>query len=329
MGVSMRSIHLKQDGKFRTGIPEKEIAGLLRKRKDLLWLDLDGDNLEDVETLLRQTFGFHPLAIEDALQETHVPKVDDWGQYLYMVLHAADLHQQEDEVLQTLELDVFLGHNYLVTLHTETIPALDRLWEMCIHNEGRLRQGTDHLLYLLVDEIAEDYIKVMDRLDEKVEGLEDEIFNKASQYTLETLFTYKRSLLHVRRVLLPQREVMSKLARNDLSVIDAQDRIFFRDVYDHFVRLHEMSESLRDLATGALEIYLSTVNNRINEVVKTLTVVTTLFMPLTFLSGFFGMNFFGPTFPFTEWTSQAAFAATLAAMAALPVGMYLWFRRRL
>jgi magnesium transporter len=132
----------------------------------------------------------------------------------------------------------------------------------------------------------------------------------------------------MRRILLPQREVMNKLARDDYKVIDPRDRIFFRDIYDHLVRLHDLNESLRDLVGGAQDTYLSVVNNRMNEVMKTLTIITTLFMPLAFVTGFFGMNFFEPLGLMKSWTSSGVFYVTLAITLLLPIGMYIWMRRR-
>jgi magnesium transporter len=145
---------------------------------------------------------------------------------------------------------------------------------------------------------------------------------------LEQIFTLKRALLRLRRIIAPQREVLNKLARGDYAVIDVQDRVFFRDVYDHLVRLYDVAESLRDLVGSALDTYLSVVNNRMNEVMKILTVITTLFMPLSFLTGFFGMNFFQPVTPLIAWTDRLTFGLILAAMGLIPVGMYVWMRRR-
>jgi magnesium transporter len=132
----------------------------------------------------------------------------------------------------------------------------------------------------------------------------------------------------MRRILLPQREVLNKLARDDYRVIDPNDRIFFRDIYDHLVRLHDLNESLRDLVSGVMDTYLSVINNRMNEVMKTLAVITTLFMPITFVTGFFGMNFFEPVAGLLGWTSEQVFIITLGILLLLPIGMYIWMRRR-
>jgi len=138
----------------------------------------------------------------------------------------------------------------------------------------------------------------------------------------------KRILLTMRRIILPQREVFNKLARDDYRVIDPKDRVFFRDIYDHLVRLHDINESLRDLVGGAMDTYLSVINNRMNEVMKALAIITTLFMPITFVTGFFGMNFFEPVAHLTGWTNTQMFEVMLAIMLVLPVTMYIWMRRR-
>ena len=132
----------------------------------------------------------------------------------------------------------------------------------------------------------------------------------------------------MRRILLPQREVLNKLARDDYRVIDPKDRIFFRDIYDHLVRLHDLNESLRDLVSGAMETYLSVTNNRMNEIMKVLTIITTFFMPITFITGFFGMNFFEPVAHLVGWTSQQVFTTTMASILGLPLLMYFWMRGR-
>ena len=172
------------------------------------------------------------------------------------------------------------------------------------------------------------YMPIIEKIDEEIDIIEDQVFDHPSSQTLARLFTLKRALLAMRRILLPQREVLNKMARDDYQVIDQKDRIFYRDVYDHLVRLHDLNESLRDLVSGALDTYLSVINNRMNEVMKTLTIITTLFMPLTFVTGFFGMNFFAANPPFENWTLPAAFYGTLGLILLTPVFMFFWMKRR-
>jgi magnesium transporter len=324
----LRSVYRTPEGPLRTDLSPEAFAAVLRKPDTLLWVDLDGEPAEVCEPILRQAFGFHPLAVDDALQESHVPKVDDWDTYLCVVLHAVTLERTDQFGLDTLELDVFLGTNYLVTHRTRPIAAVDRLWAACQRDERHLKKGSTHLLYALVDELVADYMPVVEEFDDTIDRIEDLIFSVPAPSLLEQIFALKRALLHLRRIIVPQREVLNKLARGDYAVIDAKDRIFFRDVYDHLVRLHDITESLRDLVSGALDTHLSVVNNRMNDVIKTLTLITTMFMPISFLAGFFGMNFFQATIPFDAWTGRAAFGLMISAMILLPLGMFLWMRRR-
>jgi len=184
------------------------------------------------------------------------------------------------------------------------------------------------VLYRLVDELATGYLAVVEELDDAIELVEDQVFDNPTPAILEQVFMLKRALLRLRRVIVPQREVLNKLARDEYAVIDVKDRIFFRDVYDHLVRLHDIVESMRDLLGGTLDTYLSVINNRMNEIMKTLTVITTLFMPISFVAGFFGMNFFQPVTSLEVWTDKPVFILATAVMLLMPVGMYLWIRRR-
>jgi magnesium transporter len=324
----IRSIFFAPRAPLRTDIPSHEFPKLIRNRRGLLWVDFSGEPPETCLPIL-QSFGFHSLAIEDALQQTHSPKLDDWGNYLYIVLNYLAVAQNGDEWNTDIdELDIFLGKNYIVTHHDFPIPAVDETWNTCQRDPRSLQEGADHLLYKIADTLITGYMPAVERIDEAIDQIEDQVFDRPSPQTLERLFALKRVLLAMRRILLPQREVMNKLARDDFDVIDPRDRIFFRDIYDHLVRLHDLNESLRDLVGGALDTYLSVINNRMNDIMKTLTIITTLFMPITFITGFFGMNFFESTGTLLEWTSRPVFTLTALIMLFFPFGMYLWMRRR-
>ena len=190
------------------------------------------------------------------------------------------------------------------------------------------RIKADQILYKLVDEIATDFISLAETIDENINHIEDQLFDNPRPVLMEKVFSLKRDLLHLRRMIAPQREVINKLARGDYKIIDPDSRMYFRDGYDHFSRLYEIVENLRDLIGSAQEIYLSIVNNRMNNVMKTLTVITTLFMPISFLASFFGMNFFQPAANFELWTGATVFRFLLFAMILFPIGMYFWIKKR-
>jgi magnesium transporter len=324
----IRSLYRTQDGQVHINLEPSEFAAAIADERSLLWIDLVEEPPAVCEPILLETFGFHPLAVDDALQESHVPKVDDWGEYVYIVLHSVTWKPDGEDQLQTLELDVFLGKNYVVTYQAQHQAAPDRVWASAQRDRRHLEKGPAYLFYRLADELVADYMPVVEGMDEAIDQIEDQVFGDAEPGLLEIIFDLKRALLHLRRIMAPQREVLNKLARGDDVVISGDERPFFRDVYDHLVRLYDISEGLRDLVSGALDTYLSVVNNRMNEVMKTLTVITTLFMPLSFVVGFFGMNFFEVVRPLPAWTGRMAFIVVICAMALTPTAMYLWMRRR-
>jgi magnesium transporter len=325
----IRSLHISREGKFATDPPMEEWPAVLQDQSGLFWVDFEGTPPESDEPILRDVFGFHPLAVDDALQESHVPKVDDWDDYLYIVLHSVIFDQSDGGHVDTLELDVFLGRNYIVTHHDQTIAAVDRVWLACQRDERLWKNGVDHFLYRLTDEVVASYMPVVEAIDEAVDRAEDEIFGRPTPEVLERIFAVKRAVLYLRRIIGPLREVLNRLARDDYAVIDSRARVYFRDVYDHLVRLHDITESIRDLVSGTLDTYLSVINNRMNDIMKTLTIITTMFMPISFITGFFGMNFFQPVEKsLMPWSGLPAFMIMLAIVILTPLFMFLWIRRR-
>ncbi len=338
--VMIRSIYSPPIGALKVNLSPSEFVKALQEIQDfqdtkdikdtegLLWVDLVGEPAEVCEPILREIFGFHPLSIDDALQEIHIPKLDDWHNYLYLVLHGVILNMQAEKWITTLELDLFVGQHYIVTHQGQPIAAIERVWSAYKQDERYIKQGSSYLLYRLADELVATYMPVMETIDDAIDQVEDELFKNVTANTLENIFMVKRALLHLYRIIIPQQQVLDKLSRDPFTVIHPQNQIYFRDVYDHLVRLHGITESMRDLTSGVLNTYLSVVNNRMNNVMKMLTIITALFMPLSFIVGFFGMNFFQPTAPLESWTGKTAFIIAMSVMIALPFGMYLWMRRR-
>lgn len=316
----IRSLYRNGKGVATVDVPVSHWKAALKDPQGLLWIDFCRETSERVEPILRDTFNFHPLAIDDALRQTHVPKIDNWVEYVYLVVHSVSFDHATLELV-TSELDVFLGRNFLVTSHAAPADAVDRLWTICQRDPNVAGRGTDYMLYSLLDMVASDYLPTMDLLDETLDELEDEVFSRPTNQTLNTLFQVKRAILHLRRVIGPQREVLNRLARDPYEVIDPEDRVYYRDVYDHFVRLVDINETLRDLVGGTLDTYLSVTANRTNDIMKVLTIFTALFMPLTFITGFFGMNF-----EFLPFRHEGLFWAATVGMIAMPAVMLMWFR---
>lgn len=324
----IRSIYFPTKTEWRTGLAVEEFPAALQDEDGLLWVDFEGTPPDEDEPILRQVFGFHPLAVDDALQESHVPKLDDWVDYLYIVLHAVVYDKEEGDHVDTLELDVFLGKNFLITHHDEKITALDHVMDACQRDERFMRNGVSHMFYRLADEVVASYMPVVEELDIAIDMAEDQVFNNPTSATLEHIFKLKRAVLHLRRIIGPQREVLNKLARDEYLVIGPKERVYFRDIYDHLVRLYDITDSIRDLVSGTLDTYLSVINNRMNDIMKTLTVITTMFMPIAFITGFFGMNFFVAIPPYSSWTEQPVFILMLSLMVIIPFSMLTWIRRK-
>ncbi len=313
--------------------PISQIQDVLQDQEATLWLDIhdpDGKYSSQVERLFRDVFQFHPLSIEDALQESNHPKLDDWDRYLYTVFHAIDFDPDTDE-LRLHELDAFLGRNYLVTYHTEPLSVVDKVRQVIQRDsENRLKRRPDHVLYLLMDRGVDEHLAAIEHLDEAIETLMDLILEKPSFELMGRIYQIKRSVARVYRIIVPQREVANRLARDQYAQVGTRDRIYFRDVYDGLVRLHGLVEGNRDLVSGAIETYLSISANRTNDVMKTLTIVTVLFLPLNFLAGFFGMNFFADNIAIDSWAPGKIllFVLTCACMLGSASAFWWWGRKR-
>ena len=206
-------------------------------------MDFIGEPDPSADSILTGIFRFHPLAVDDALQETHTPKVDDWGEYLYIVLNAIAINREDGLDIKVNELDVFLGRNYIVTHHDTPIPALEKAWNSINSDKRYTSHGPDHLLYKIIDDLVADYWPLVKTLDAEIDWIEDQVFTNAKPELMERMFALKRALVSLRRIITPQREVLNRLARDDFEVVDSKDRIFFRDIYDHLVRLHDLTEN--------------------------------------------------------------------------------------
>ena len=323
----MRIMHRRSDGGFDASVDALSLPKALSDPAGLTWVDFFDEPPDACARILSDVFHFHPLAIDDALKQSHVPRIDDWEAYLYIVLHAIAFDPAAEQMLTSIELDIFAGPNYVVTHREQAMESLDRVWTGCAKDDRVMGKGAGRLLYHLVDEIVAGHMPVVDAIDEEMDRIEDAILSSPGPRSLPAVLRIKRALLHLRRIVAPQRETLNRLARDQLSAIPAQERVYFRDVYDHLVRLYDIVEGLRDLAVGALDTYLSVINNRMNEVMKTFTLITTLFMPISFVTGFFGMNFFSPSDP-PSWTGRFVLGAVCGAVVLVPALMYVWLRRR-
>lgn len=274
-------------------LPAEKLSAAVQDKLINLWVDMLAPSEAEWRYVFEECFHFHPLAVEDAVQDSHVPKLDDYSTYLFLVFHTITMGDEPMD-LDTHEVDVFLGPNYLVTMHETPRPTIDRCWQMDFHDKHGLARGPAFLLYELLDRQVDGYIPIVDEFEAKLEQLGDDIFrmsNREKPEVLNRLLTAKSSALRLRRIIIPQRELIGRLAVNDYGVVPSELRIYFRDVYDHLIRLSDLLDGMRDLAGSTIETHLALVNNRMNEVMKLLTIISTIFIPLGFIAGIYGMNF--------------------------------------
>lgn len=323
----IRSIYFPpQGGLAQRDLSSEQILEALKQIDGLLWISLEMPTPAESDLILRELFHFHPLAIEDTESTNYQPaKVDDFLQYLFLVFHAIDPNQPFHE-LHTMEIDLFLGANYLLTCHnTPTMPPVAALWRRLERDERVYSNGSDFLCHAVLDVLVDDYMPIIDQMDEEIEWLEDQVLAKPNPDTLQRILNLKHSVMSLRRIVGPQREMINRLSRDDYPQIDRQSRIYFRDIYDHLVRIQDLTESVRDIVAGALDIYLNSTSLRLNEVMKALTIVSTIFLPLSFVTGLYGMNFV-QLYPHTSWQGGFLFVTLICVV--IVAAMLLYFKRR-
>jgi magnesium transporter len=286
-----------------------------------VWADLAAPT-DDEFRLLSEVFGFHPLAVDDARSALQYPKVEPYPSYLYLVLHGIDLNRSRSQ-FATRDVDFFLGRNYLVTVHDGESRSVGRMRELCDQHERILSEGPVALLHRIVDTMVDNYRPAIEALEERLDKLEHQAFTGHDQIVRQVI-KLKRELSTLRRVILPQRDVIGRLARREFGAISDEMAFRFRDVYDHMSRYADEAFLFQERVTGIHEVNLATVSNRLNQVMKVLTVMSTIFLPLTVLTGMWGMNIELPHFP---GGPQAQFWWVASVMAALIAGMLAGFRR--
>lgn len=321
----IRSAYFEPNQPVQFLISVEAIKPKMDSKTGFLWVSLESATEDEVYLILRDTFKFHPLSIEDCLSLGYqVAKVDDFISYLFIIAHAIkpaeDLHE-----LETLELNLFLGKNFLVTCSTEeSMSPVEKVWER-VHKDFRLSNfGTDFLCHAILDALVDEYMPLIDQMDNEVEILEDSVLEKPTPATLERLLMLKHSIMELRRVISPQREMINRLTRDEFELIDPQSRFYFRDIYDHLVRIQDLSDTIRDIVSGAMDIYLNSTSLRLNEVMKALTIVSTIFLPLSFIAGIFGMNFI--QIPMAA--NPFGFYICCASMVVIGLAMLIYFRWR-
>lgn len=288
------------------------------------WVDVGGVHKIDVLETFGRLFGLHPLLLEDIANTDQRPKLDDYGSYGYVVLKMLYEGERRGDIIVE-QVSLVYGDNFLLSFQENGGDVFQAVKDRLRSGKGRLRHtGSDYLLYALIDSIVDRYFVVLETVGERIEALQDVVVTNPEPETLREIHALKQQLLFLRRFVWPLRDVMNNLSRSEGHFLQGSTKVFFRDVYDHLVQIVDTIESLREMVSSMLEIYLSSVSYRLNAVMKVLTIITTIFMPLSFIASIYGMNF--EHMP--ELKSNWGYPAVLLLMGVIGTGMLVFFKRK-
>ncbi len=304
-------------------------AFVFREKPTITWINIEGLHQPDVLEKLGSCYGIHSLVLEDILTDQR-PKIEDYDEYIFIVLKMLYYDEESDgESVDTkLDMDqvsIILGNNFIISFKEKEVDVFNPLRERLRTAKGKIRkQGADYLAYSMMDSIVDHYFVIMETLGDRFENLEDVVVSNPEPGILPTIYNLKRDMLFLRKSVWPLREAISRLQRTDSPLISDLTKIYLRDVYDHTIQVIENIETFRDMSASLLETYLSSLSNKLNEVIKLLTIISTIFIPLTFLAGLYGMNFrFMP-----ELESPLGYPAVLILMLLVVVIMMTYFRKK-
>ncbi len=314
----------EQDFDEHTQASFRECLIFAKETAHVTWIDINGyQHLKDLE-YLGECFKLHPLVLEDILNSDQRPKVEDFGDYLFIILKMLR-HDEKTNAVLTEQISLILGDNYVISLHENDTDIFAPIRQRLKTSSGRIRKAkADYLAYAILDIIVDHYFLVLEQLGEVVENLEEELVTNPGPATLNKIYNLKRNTIMIRRAVWPLREVVSGLERSDSDLIEENTEVYLRDVYDHVIITMDSIETYRDILSGILDIYLSSISNRLNEVMKVLTIIATIFIPLTFVAGVYGMNF--KNMPELQYTW--GYHACLLGMLTVALGMLVYFKKK-
>lgn len=319
----IRIIATRGDGQLVADAPLEGLPALLAEPGTFVWVNLTPP-IGDVElSLLRETFRFHPLAIEDCFEFRTHPKIDEYDGYLYLITHGLSANSTAESG-DVVELDAFVSEKSLVTHHHQPSRSVAAVIEIVLKTGFPLRRGPFDVLHAILDRQVEGLEEQLDSIEERITEIEDAVFEHPANSHIAALLAVKRSILQLRRWMSKQREVVLRLGRREFALVPPNQGMLFRDVYDHLVRINDLLDNFREMLTSIQEAYLSVTSNRTNEIMKFLTVFTAMLMPLTVITGVYGMNF--EHMP--ELRSHLGYPAVLVTMAAVSGSLLVYFRRR-
>lgn len=318
--MTIRAYYFTKDKQLQHDLSEEQIKAACESGDGLLWVDISETKVDD-GLFLERVFKFHQLAIEDCVSPLiHPPKIDDFDDYLFIVVHGIN-HVVESDIVETAELELFLGHNFVVTNHSTILYSTEAVRQQLENDARPMRYGADFLAHSLVDTLIDNVLPTIDKMSDVAQDIEEETIRNPQPPTLEAILKLKRSTLRVHRVMTPQREIMNRLSRGESPIIRTEAQIYYRDIYDHLVRIEDLNQTIRDRADNALATYLSAVANRQNETMRVLSIVAAIFLPLTLVAGIYGMNF--EHMPELGW--KWSYFAVLGFMGIVIISVIWWF----
>jgi magnesium transporter len=312
-----------------THVEEKEIRTIeecfpFQDKPSVTWINIDGLHQVEILEKLEEGYHIHPLVLEDILNTDQRPKMEEYDGYLFIVLKMLDYDDQSNGVI-TEQISLILGPHFIFSFQEKEGDVFNSVRERIRNGKGRIRKmGTDYLAYALLDAVVDNYFIILERLGGKIEGLEERLVTHPTTSTLQEIHHLKRELIFLRKAVWPLREVVVGLERGESPLVQESTRVYLRDVYDHTIQVIDTVETFRDMVSGMLDIYLSSISNRMNAVMKVLTIIATIFIPLTFIAGIYGMNF--KYMPELEW--RWGYPIILLIMFVIGVLMLFYFRKR-
>lgn len=288
------------------------------------WINIDGLHQVDIIEKIGKEFDFHPLLLEDILNTEQRPKIEDFETHIYIVLKMLYYDDKTNEITSE-QISIIFGHNFVISFQEKEGDIFDPIRERIRTGKGRTRKmGPDYLSYSLMDFIVDSYFSILEKMGENIEDVEETMITDPKPATLHGIHSLKRKMISLRKSVWPLRDVLSALERSDSSLIQEPTRIYLKDVYDHTIQVIDTVETYRDVLSGMLDVYLSSISNKMNEIMKVLTIIATIFIPLTFIAGVYGMNF--EFMPELRW--RLGYPAVWAVMICVGISMLVYFRKK-
>ena len=295
-----------------------------KDKPTVTWINIDGIHQVDIIESIGKHFGVHPLVLEDIVNTGQRPKMDDFVNYIFVVLKMIYYDENDDEI-KTEQVSLLISQNFVISFQEREGDIFNPIRERIRSSKGRIRKmGAAYLAYALIDSVVDNYFVILEKFGEKLDGIEEELLTNPTPETLQAIHSLKKDMTFLRKSVWPLREVIGGLERGESKLIQESTQIYFRDVYDHTIQVMDAIETARDMLSGMLDIYLSSISNRMNEVMKVLTIIATIFMPLTFIAGIYGMNF--QNMPELGW--RWGYFAVLLVMVAIGISMLVYFKRK-